>query len=314
MESRQYFIATAAVYAPCLIFSSFRITFEYGLGRRAELQKETDHLLRVTIPANFGWQPGQDCFLRFPGIGLEGISSCSFTICSLPSPLIFYVRPQYGLTRKFYTHAMEHPEERVAALVHGPYGGIDDEQFFFNDRILIVAGGSGAAWMLPLVERSLQLKCRAHRKRLSDKSTTQKEWTDNGVPFMESHRQYSVRVVLANRNVPAKAWFLAALNNLLTEDHDDSGVEVNVFLTGEKVQTTEAPFETFEDQTKPIQCSVLDLASASGEGPLSEYLAGVDEKTARGRPDCSFIIRQEAKAAVDAGWTMGVYCCGPLSM
>ena len=161
-----------------------RTFFEYGIGQKAQIFIEDNGFTRITIPANFKWQPGQHCFLRFRSFGIHALSSHPFTICSLPSmsqekpsELTFYIRHQGGLTARLYNYAMTHPGVQVPVFVDGPYGGIDNQKFFGSDRLVVVAGGSGAGWMLPFVEqflRYLSLKEMQENKQASGEPPCQR--------------------------------------------------------------------------------------------------------------------------------------------
>jgi predicted ferric reductase len=125
---------------------------------------EENSFTRITIPAKFTWKPGQHCFLRFTSFGfLQSLSAHPFTICSSPSPqpngeseLVFYIRHQSGFTAKLYQHAIEHPSISAPVLVDGPYGGINLQKYHESDHLVIIAGGSGAGWCLPFIDRFIR--------------------------------------------------------------------------------------------------------------------------------------------------------------
>ncbi|KAL7925673.1 ferric reductase like transmembrane component domain-containing protein [Trichoderma austrokoningii] len=161
LTSWDYFIATAAVYVPCYVYPWLRTCFRYGINSKAQIVAQDNGFVRMTIPVNFHWRPGQHCFLRFTSFGLfHAISAHPFTICSSPSEkpgeqsqLTFYIRPEKGFTAKLYQYALDQPGGSIPLLVDGPYGGINMQRYQHSDHVLVVAGGSGAGWCLPFIER-----------------------------------------------------------------------------------------------------------------------------------------------------------------
>ncbi|RKL50894.1 hypothetical protein BFJ72_g347 [Fusarium proliferatum] len=161
LTSWHYFIGTAAVYVPCYVYPWLRTCFEYGVRTKAHIKVEDNGFVRVTIPANFTWEIGQHCFLRFTGFGLtQALSAHPFTICSLPSSspddqsfLVFYLKKHRGFTAKLYEHALQNPGAQISVLVDGPYGGINTQRFVNSNHLVVIAGGSGAGWTLPFIEQ-----------------------------------------------------------------------------------------------------------------------------------------------------------------
>ena len=161
-SDRHYFVATAAVYVPTWIYPWARTIFEHGI-QRAEIFVEDSGFTRIAIRSNATWLPGQHCFLRFPTLGVSALSSHPFTICSLPAlpsqenshPMTFYVRHRSGFTKELHQRASKVPGLHLPVMVDGPYGGINNDKFFTSDRLVVIAGGAGAGWMLPFIEQFL---------------------------------------------------------------------------------------------------------------------------------------------------------------
>ncbi|KAG4272633.1 hypothetical protein FPRO04_10375 [Fusarium proliferatum] len=196
LTSWHYFIGTAAVYVPCYVYPWLRTCFEYGVRKKAHIKVEDNGFVRVTIPANFTWEIGQHCFLRFTGFGLtQALSAHPFTICSLPSSspdgqsfLVFYLKKHRGFTAKLYEHALQNPEAQISVLVDGPYGGINTQRFVNSNHLVVIAGGSGAGWTLPFIEQYI-----AAQTGQADEDC--KEGPRERCPFS------SLRVILASRDV-----------------------------------------------------------------------------------------------------------------
>lgn len=321
--SRHYFVATAAIYVPCFCYPWLRTFFEYGLTQKAYLNVEENGFTRITIPSvSFKWTPGQHCFLRFTSFGIQALSSHPFTICSLPSPrpnerseLVFYIRHQRGLTEKLYQHALEKPGASVSVLIDGPYGGINMQRYIEADRLLVIAGGSGAGWILPFIEL---FQKRAYVPPDEEHGAILPEEEKASEVQSESHRllpssgQASLRVILATRETNSRVWFLRAVGGLLSRGSGKSTSDVNVqvHLTGEADQNAAALKEGDVILSSDSASSTEHIDLKTGEG-RHESVPG---KERHGRPDLPRIIHEEAARAAEAGQSLSVFICGPTTM
>ena len=113
----------------------------------------SESMIKVTIPTQMTWSPGQFIYLRMPGISL--FDSHPFTIASLCSKdfqsvygegyrdctVVF--RSLKGFTRKVLEAAHRNgPEKTYRAYLEGPYGGMRRELPAF-ETVILLAGGSG---------------------------------------------------------------------------------------------------------------------------------------------------------------------------
>ena len=145
--------------------SPFRLSFMIGEDSAVTLLPE--NAVKVTIPTQMRWRPGQYVYLRMPGI--SPFENHPFTIASLCSDdfpsdygpdfrdmaLIF--RPFKGFTRKVMRKAIQKgPYKIYRAFLDGPYGGMQREMAAFND-VVFFAGGSGitaiASQILNLIKK-----------------------------------------------------------------------------------------------------------------------------------------------------------------
>ncbi|OBT79548.1 hypothetical protein VF21_01356 [Pseudogymnoascus sp. 05NY08] len=250
LTSWDYFIATAALYVPCYVYPWLRTCFKNGINQRAQVVVEDCGFTRITIPAKFDWKPGQHCFLRFTGFGLpHAILSHPFTICSSPSTqpdeqseLVFYIRHQSNFTARLYQHGLENPNTLVPVLVEGPYGGINLQNYNNSDRLLVVAGGSGASWCLPFIEqfaRDNSMPADAERGQVT---TDDKESLPVSAPSGRNHsRLLSLRVILATRDISSRIWFLRTVGELLSKYPaiNVSYIHVEVYLTGDAAEESD---------------------------------------------------------------------------
>ncbi|KAM0194048.1 hypothetical protein ACHAPC_001142 [Botrytis cinerea] len=324
LTSWDYFVATAAVYVPCWTYPWLRTLFEYGTRQKAEIFIEDNGFTRITIPANFKWQPGQHCFLRFRGFGLHALSSHPFTICSLPSTsinkpseLTFYIRHQAGFTARLYSHAMNRPGVQVPVFVDGPYGGIDNQKYFSSGRLIVVAGGSGAGWMLPFVEQFLKYQSsKGVPEPLADETKEDKETSDKPSHQRDPRSPQSLRVILSTRDIATRTWFHTTVNKMLS-DYQSLGthITVEVHVTGEAEPMGQPPTKSAPElERSDLSLTEKDIISKHAGTSRNSDASDEPKDEVRGRPDLPLIIREESATARATGQTVGVFVCGPLAM
>jgi NAD(P)H-flavin reductase len=324
---RDYFIATAAVYVPCYVYPWLRTCFEYGVRQKAQLSVEDNGFTRITIPAKFKWVPGQHCFLRFTSFGLlPAMSSHPFTICSLPSTqpdesseLVFYIRHEGGFTAKLNRHALENPEVPVPVLVDGPYGGINRQKYYEGDHALVISGGSGAGWCLPFVERfirdSYTPACDEEQGKVASTKVKEKLPLD-GPQGLKHSGPHSLRIVLATRDTSNRAWFLRTVDELLAKypaTDASSNIHIQVFRTGE------APEKAHVSHKEGSGHVTGSNGSTSSEENRATMKQAGKESTVpvqefKNRPQLPQLIHDEAANVAEAGQSLVVFVCGPITM
>jgi hypothetical protein len=151
---RIYVYETLAIW---LVHAVFRIfaTKTYTTGKIAQVQG-TD-LVDISVPLNgkaTAWQPGQHAYLSLKGHPLlRSFRSNPFTVASVPSvdgQLRFVARILDGNTAKLARTR----EQSVS--IEGPYGLTTHADALLGyDRILFVAGGVGATFIVPLYRQLL---------------------------------------------------------------------------------------------------------------------------------------------------------------
>ena len=319
-------MATAAVYVPCWTYPWLRTLFEYGTGQKAQMVVEENGFLHINIVANFTWQPGQHCFLRFRSLSNNALSSHPFTICSLPSTstekpseIVFYIRPRGGLTEKLYKQATARPGVQIPVLVDGPYGGIDNQKYFNSNRLIVAAGGSGAGWMLPFVEQFLrQPSSTVHQNHELKGAHESTHSPGEPARRQSSHGPRSLRVILATRDIATRAWFHTALDNLLSDYKSLAAtpdLSVEVHLTGEAERVVQPPTQPASNMETSDSSSQEEGSTTKNESKVKETdRHDMQEHETRGRPHLPLLIREEAAASASSGQTVGVFVCGPLEM
>jgi hypothetical protein len=257
---------------------------------------------------------------------MSTLSTHPFTICSSPSmnpdspsELVFYIRHQSGFTAKLYRHALEHPGVSVPVLVDGPYGGVDLQRYRDSDHLLVVAGGSGAGWCLPFVERFLRSTL-PQTVLKHDEGITEgdiKETAAVAEPLARrSSGPLSLRIILATRDISSRTWFLRTVGELLAKYpgvNVSHNVRVQVYLTGDaahEVDLTSSKAGHHQSSPTPSNSSIdrieVDVKGHEEKIPGKEFTEG--------RPHLTSIIAEEAAKSMEAGESLGVYVCGPDTM
>lgn len=95
--------------------------------------------------------PGKHFFVWIPAI--RKFEMHPFTIVGT-QPLQFIINSHNGFTRDLHKFAQAHPGARLPASVDGPYGTFPDPMEY--DKIVLIAGGSGASFTFGLAVNLLE--------------------------------------------------------------------------------------------------------------------------------------------------------------
>lgn len=159
LTSWDYLWATVAIWAASYLVRIFYMNwtnpwrFSWLIGEEAAVTILPENAVKVTIPTQMKWTPGQYVYLRMPAISV--FETHPFTIASLCSDdfpseygeqyrdMTLVFRPFGGFTRKVLeTATAKGPEHTFRAFIEGPYGGVRRDLASF-DTIVLFAGGSG---------------------------------------------------------------------------------------------------------------------------------------------------------------------------
>lgn len=303
LSSWDYIIATAVLYTLSWCYSQCKTYFEYGLGHKACLQRETNDTLKITINTRkVIWTAGQHIYLRFLAGGITHmLTTHPFTICSMPqlemtgktSTLVFYIRPRGGATKFLMAHAMSHPNAEVPVFMDGPYGGIPSTQLDLSDSSVVVGGGAGAGFTLSVVEHFLQ---RYTSTRDADRR---------------------LKVVVATRELDTRLWYIEALRDISNRyprfNEAVAGISIDFHETAQsrpekKAGGAQVDVEKALD-SKTVQLSNEDTQSGSENPSIAEVF---NVSFHRGRPNLPVTIQSFVASQEDV--TVGLLACGPSSM
>ncbi|KAF2167397.1 hypothetical protein M409DRAFT_66013 [Zasmidium cellare ATCC 36951] len=309
---RDYFVATGVLFSVSWLHRQIRIYFEHGFGHKAELRLEANGFIRASIPTSATWRVGQHFFVRFLTPDLHALTTHPFTACSLPEPadmhdskaneLVFYIRPRGGMTARLARSLEASGQRSLRVLLDGPYGGVDMRKLESSHRTVIIAGGSGAGWTLPIVA--------AHLRKLG---------------FLTSSGQGDVfpnlRLILATRNIDTKQWFEDAVRDLISTfdpEKRHSLAEVDIFYTGnepsfERPQLRQRSSEKVVSDEDSVSKAIAAKETISSTSSTSSSNRNIEVRHHTARPDLLSMLNEQG-ASLNSGTQLGVYVCGPLSM
>ncbi|KAF2020578.1 hypothetical protein BU24DRAFT_445776 [Aaosphaeria arxii CBS 175.79] len=270
------------------------------------------NLVEVRIPLSPGdpalkWLPGQHVYLTKPTQNAATLpfyeelllmtQTNPFTIASLPSEdrhLLLVARPLNGTTKHLAdlartwsssSHANDTPPT-IPLAIEGPYGASTRlPDFSAFDEVLLVAGGVGATFIVPLFRHV----------------TGSKVASNAGAPHV--HLAWAVRS-LAETRWASDAFALAGDGG---DENGDGSVDgdVKIYVTGSsstpgpQVGASEADIELAENE------QLLSGADEEEAGPAAKGVT-----VARGRPDVVGIVDE----VFAKGSRVAVFCCGPKAL
>jgi NAD(P)H-flavin reductase len=277
LTSWDYFWATLAVYGSSWLLRVVYMTLGNGVTKRATFQALPANMVKVVIQTNTKWSPGQHYFIRFLSLGIHSLSSHPFTVASIPKSeqnsgqLELFVRGQNGITGRLVKFALGTRTSRV--LLDGPYGGIQGSLKIY-DRVLLVAGGSGSTFVMPVL---LDLM-RGYHEGMNCKQ---------------------IELVWVVPNTDEIFWFDQVLDEAI-RDIPDSILTVSVFVTGSTPATLEVKPHLFEVQNGRPNIPLIVQDSCTGSGTLAVATCG---------PDCLTLDVRNAVAKCELAIAKGSLAC-----
>ncbi|KAI0329178.1 hypothetical protein GY45DRAFT_1253334 [Cubamyces sp. BRFM 1775] len=226
LTSWGYIGAAAGLYVVSWLVRFGRTFYNSFYVGVAALEALPGDAVKVTIPSKLKWGAGQHFFVRFLDLGIHAATSHPFTVATLPSEsaakddvnmIELYVKIHGGITRRLQGLCQGGCLRSSRVLLDGPYGGVEGDLKVY-DRVLLLAGGSGATFVVPLLLDIV---------RSSAKDTSQV--------------RRKVHLVWAVRTPCTLSWFEDVLAATVKGGSGDLSVSISYYITG---TSTAAPDET----------------------------------------------------------------------
>ena len=276
LTSWNYLWATVAIWATSWASRLFYLNWtnpwsvSWLIGEESAVTILPENAVKVTIPTQMKWTPGQYVYLRMPGISV--FENHPFTIASLwsedfPSEygeeykdMTLVFRPFSGFTRKVLNSAVEKgPEHTYRAFIDGPYGGMRRDLASF-DTVVLFAGGSG---ITAIVSNLLNLI-----KKMRDGKAVTKQ----------------VHVVWALKRPETLEWFREELR-ICREFAPPESVHCQFYITAAKrlppghLRIPPSPSRPFHEALhKTIDNTFQGIASKRSSALIQDAAAGDPEK------------------------------------
>jgi NAD(P)H-flavin reductase len=252
-----------------------------------------ENAIKITIPTQVKWKPGQYVYLRMPGISI--FENHPFTVASLCSDdfpseygegyrdMVIVFRPFGGFTNRVLKSALEMgPWHTYRAFIDGPYGGMRRRLDAF-DNVVLIAGGSG---ITALVSQLLDLI-----KRMRDgKAVTT-----------------SVSVIWALKRPDTLEWFKEELR-ICREFAPPDSVQCQFFITAAKRQPKTGMVMSAQTPARPVSIHFHEKMNEAFQGIAEKRLSQLSTKRhsaliadeARGDLDVEQRLRQENEDGISA--------------
>ncbi len=289
LASWNYLWTSAAIWVLCYVMRLFKLNWakpwrlSFMVGDEAAITLMTENAIKITIPTQMKWKPGQYVYLRMPGISF--FDNHPFTISSLCSEdfpseygeqyrdCILVFKPYGGFTRRVLETAIQKgPFHTYRAYLDGPYGGMRRELAAF-DTCILIAGGSG---ITALMSQLLNLI-----KRMRDgKAITKK-----------------VVVVWALKRLEAMDWFREELR-ICRDSAPPESVTCKFYVTAAVRQSRVPPQR--ERGPRPLSNIFHDKLDGFVAGIASKRNSVMIRDEAQGNPDYERELRAEDEDRITA--------------
>ncbi|KAJ4298517.1 hypothetical protein N0V88_003547 [Collariella sp. IMI 366227] len=285
-----YLFTCVGIIVVCNILRIFKLNWarpwrmSWLVGDEAAINIMSENAIKITIPTQMRWKPGQYVYLRMPGISL--FENHPFTISSLCSEdfpseygeeyrdCVLVFRPYGGFTRRVLDTAIEKgPFHTYRAFLDGPYGGMRRELAAF-DTCILIAGGSG---ITSLMSQLLNLI-----KRMRDgKAITKK-----------------IVVVWALKRLEAMDWFREELR-ICREAAPPESVTCKFFVTASVRQKANPAIQQGR-APRPLSNMFHDKLDGFVAGIASKRNSALIMSEAQGDPDKERELRREDEDRITA--------------
>jgi Ferric reductase NAD binding domain len=235
--------------------------------------------------------------------------------------MVFYIKPKSGFTARLARLAASGSANTIPVLLDGPYGSSLASSLAGYEQVLLVAGGSGAGFLLPLLEDLIRCTCHV------DKSL-----------------RTNVHLVLALRKAEEAEWFKDAVGAIIHGHVCTCNIHVSVYITGDatmslpvndnatnppeststldeqiKQESTSASRNPRDTEAEVCDCSETpntpapeqkEICSNSPNNSAQETSRIITSYFSSGRPNLPKII----STSIESHKSVAIITCGPKSM
>lgn len=280
LTSWNYLFATLGIWVASYAVRLFYLNWtnpwrmSWLIGEEAAVTLLPENAVKITIPTQVRWKPGQYVYIRMPGISV--FENHPFTVASLCSDdfpsaygedyrdMVIVFRPFGGFTKRVLESALEHgPWHTYRAFIDGPYGGMRRRVDSF-DHVVMFAGGSG---ITALVSQLLDLI-----KRMRDGKAVTK----------------TVHVVWAMKRPETLEWFKEELR-ICKEFAPPETVTCQFYITSAKRMSRGGTLVSAATPTRPVSMIFHDKVN-----DLFQNVASNRYSTSSAQRN-SMLIREEAE-------------------
>lgn len=298
LTSWNYLLSTLGIWLLSYFIRLFYLNWtrptrlSWLIGDEAAVTLMPENAIRITIPSQMKWRPGQFVYLRMPGISV--FENHPFTVASLCSEdfpseygegyrnIVLLFRPFGGFTKKVLQKALEHgPWHRYRAFVDGPYGGMQRRVEAFDDVVLI-AGGSG---ITAIISQMLFLI----KKMRDGKAVTRK-----------------IHVIWAFKRPETMEWFKEELR-ICRECAPPESVQCRFYITAAK-RNVGGALVSAKTPSRPVSTSFHDKVNDTFQNIAENRLSGISSRRhsalirdeAQGNPEKESELRREKEDSIRA--------------
>ena len=292
---RVYIIESALIYAVIIVQRNFS---SKATEANVTLVPNTN-LIEIALPASRiqAYFPGQHSYVSLPMRPAEPFNKLRLnpftisTIFSKDDKVRFYARVLGGRTRALSHVAKSSNGQSAPMVIEGPYGSARNFPYLIDyDSILLVAGGVGATFTLPIYRSILQ------------------QLALNPAALRHSHKQ--IRFIWTVRTLAEAHWGLRQLQN----DHKVSPPGFELYVTSVSVSRRDLG-RIDESGTESIELQEREQLLEE-DNDVNSIGTGVNSKTnfvvKTGRPNLSSVVN--ASLGNKHSDKVAVLVCGPSGM
>ena len=190
------------------------------------------------------------------------------------------------------------------------------QRYVEADHLLVVAGGSGAGWILPFIELFVRRICATAGTQEESEHKEEQPFRD----WQERHLsgEVSLHVVLATRHISTYQWFLGGVGDILRAYpalNSTPAMSIQVHLTDEAQKEAQGPKGM--SAINVTSASTSSSEDVNGKMPSEKDVliqSALPAQWSCGRPDLPRIVHEEGVQAAADSHSLSVYVCGPTTM